>query len=89
VTTIQIPIEEDVKAEADGLFSSLGIDTQTAVRMFLFASIANSGIPFAIRRPVPNDALLEAIEDAEKKRNLHGPFDTVEEAMASMLADDE
>ena len=86
MATLHIDVEEDLKTEADGLFSSLGLDTQTAVRMFLRASIANSGIPFVVRRPAPNDELLEAMEDARLGRNLHGPY-TLEEAIAALKAD--
>jgi len=33
----------------------------------------------------PNAELREAMEDIRLQRNLHGPFDTVEEAIRSML----
>ena len=35
---------------------------------------------------LPED-LIEAIEDVKLKRNLHGPFDTAEDAVKSMLED--
>jgi len=87
MTTIRVKIEEDVKADVDGLFGSLGLDTETAIRIFLRASIANGGLPFAVRRPRPNDELLEAMEDVRLDRNLHGPYKTVEEAVAALDAD--
>ena len=87
MTTIRVKIEEDVKADADGLFGSLGLDTETAIRIFLRASIANGGLPFAVRRPRPNDELLDAMEDVRLGRNLHGPYKTVEETVAALDAD--
>jgi len=87
VTTLHIELEEDMKASLDGLFGSLGLDTQTAVRMFFCAAIAKGGIPFDVRRPEPNDALFEAIDDARHGRNLYGPYKTVDEAVAAMEAD--
>jgi len=87
MTTLHIDIEEDVKANVDGLFGSLGLDTETAVRVFLRAAIASGGFPFAVRRPHPNDALLKVIENAEQGIDVHGPY-SVEEAIAALNADD-
>ena len=87
MATIQIRVDDNIKAAADSLFSSLGLDTSTAVRMFLSASLANDGIPFAIKHREPNADLLEAITDTRNRRNLHGPYKTAEEAVAAMLED--
>ena len=85
--TIQIPVDDNIMREADGLFASLGLDTATAVRIFLNAAIENGGIPFpVVHRPV-SDSLRQALEDTEKRQNLFGPYDTAEEAVASMLED--
>ena len=85
MATIQIRVDDDMKMAADSLFSNLGLDTSTAVRMFLSAALANDGIPFAVKRQKPNTELLEAIEDTRTRRNLHGPYKTAEEAVAAML----
>jgi DNA-damage-inducible protein J len=87
VVTIQITVDDTIKTEADSLFNDLGLDISTAVRMFLSASIANDGIPFAIERRRPNADLLEAITDTRSRHNLHGPYKTAEEAVAAMLED--
>ena len=87
MATIQIRVDDEVKMAADSLFTSLGLDTSTAVRMFLSAAIANDGIPFDVRRQKPNADLLEAIQDTRDRRNLHGPYKTAEEAVAAMLDD--
>jgi DNA-damage-inducible protein J len=85
MATIQIRVDDDMKTAADSLFSNLGLDTSTAVRMFLSAALANDGMPFAVKRQKPNAELLEAIEDTRTRRNLHGPYKTAEEAVAAML----
>ena len=88
MATIQIRVDDGLKASADSLFASLGLDTSTAVRMFLAAALENGGIPFAIKRlgfRKPNADLREAMEDVRLERNLHGPFSTAEEAVASLL----
>ena len=88
MATIQVRIDDNMKAEADSLFSSLGFDTSTAVRMFIAAAIENNGIPFAIKRTRekrPNEDLREAMEDIRLKRNLHGPYKTVDDAMQALM----
>jgi DNA-damage-inducible protein J len=85
MATIQVRVDDNIKAAADSLFDSLGLDTSTAVRMFLSAALANNGIPFPVKHRKPNADLLEAITDTRKRRNLHGPYNTAEEAVAAML----
>jgi DNA-damage-inducible protein J len=87
MATIQVRVDDEIKTEADNLFNSLGLDTSTAVRMFLWAAIEHDGIPFQIRHKTPKEDLLEAIEDVRLGRNLHGPFATGAEAVRSMLED--
>ena len=51
MATIQVRVDDSTKAEADSLFSTLGFDTSTAVRMFIAAALENNGIPFAVKKP--------------------------------------
>jgi DNA-damage-inducible protein J len=87
MVTIHVNIDENIKNAADSLFSRLGFDTSTAVQMFLNAAIENNGLPFETEYKKPTQELLDTIEDIKLNRNLYGPFDTVEEAMKSMLED--
>lgn len=88
MATFQMTLDDDLKANVDELFDDLGLDTETAVRMFFKACMARSGLPFAVKNyKIPED-LEEAINDTNDLHNLYGPFDTVEEAIQSMLEDD-
>ena len=87
MATIQVRVDDNTKIAADLLFSSLGLDTSTAVRMFIIKSLEYDGIPFAINHRTPSPELQKAIEDTRLRRNLTGPFKTAEEAVASMLED--
>jgi DNA-damage-inducible protein J len=49
-TNIQVRVDPDLKAEAEQLFSDIGLDMPTAVRLFLKQSIINNGIPIALER---------------------------------------
>lgn len=85
MATLQIRIDDMLKKQADTLFSSLGLDTPTAIRIFLNASIENAGIPFSVKHTAVPASLQEAIYDSRLQRNLNGPFDNAEDAVAAML----
>ena len=87
MTTLQVRVDEGLKRRSDELFSGLGLDTPTAVRIFLTAAQEYRGFPFNVRQRREPPETLEALEDARLHRNLHGPHATGEEAVAAMLAD--
>jgi DNA-damage-inducible protein J len=89
MATLQIRVDDNLKASVDSLFSGLGLDTPTAVRMFFAASLDHNGLPFEVRykERKPTAELLEAMEDVRLRRNLHGPFETVDDAMKALLED--
>ncbi len=87
MATLQVRIDDTLKTNSDSLFSSLGLDTPTAVRIFLTAAQEYNGFPFPVnRRPISAESS-EAIEDARLHRNLHGPYNSAEDAVAAMLED--
>ena len=49
-STVQVRIEDDLKAKSDQLFKDLGTDTTTAIRIFLTQAVAQNGFPFEIKR---------------------------------------
>lgn len=46
--TIQIRIDEKTKKDAQKIFSKLGIDMSTAIKIYLKKVIAGQGIPFDV-----------------------------------------
>lgn len=54
---IQVRVENKLKAQAEELFEDLGIDTASAIRLFLKQAVMYQGFPFAIirRRPAADD----------------------------------
>jgi addiction module RelB/DinJ family antitoxin len=57
---IQVRIDEQLKTEAENLFTDLGLDTPSAIRLFLKQAVAYNGIPFTITRQPPSAGLREA-----------------------------
>ena len=85
MANLQVRLNDDLKAQADMLFASLGFDTSTAVRMFLTAAVENNGLPFEVRHKSMHEELQRAIYESRNRVNLNGPYNTVEEAVAAML----
>lgn len=65
---LQTRVDTETKLEAESLFDSLGLDIQTAIRLFLRQSINQQRIPFDIVPPKYNfsEETLAAIDEARK-----------------------
>jgi len=59
-------IDPHVKAEAAQIFGDMGLTLSEAIRVFLYQSVAENGIPFSINRPnATTRNALEAIKRGE------------------------
>ena len=83
--TIQLRVDDFLKSAADELFTSLGLDTSTAIRMFLTMAVETGGIPFEVKNP--NLSLRQAMDDVLNKRNLSKPYKSAKDALNAMLED--
>ncbi len=83
---ITFRIEEDLKKEADALFTDLGMSLSTAFHLFLKQSLREQGLPFVVTRNVPNQTTLAAMDAAERGEDLSEPFDSVEELRKNLNA---
>jgi len=70
---LQVRVDDALKDEASKVFENLGIDTSTAVRMFLKRAVMENGIPFRMTLPkAPYNAergyraMLQLGEESEK-----------------------
>ena len=69
--TIQLRIDGSLKQKADNLFAKLGMNTSTAIRMFLSAAVKSGSFPFEIHHSPYS--LEQAIRDVENRQNLSKP----------------
>ena len=83
--TIQLRVDDFLKSAADELFASLGLDTSTAIRMFLIMAVETGGIPFEVKKS--NLSLRQAMDDVLNKRNLSKPYKSAKDALNAMLED--
>ena len=81
-----ITIDAETKAKAQELLSDLGMDLSTAVNIFLRQMIRENGIPFAVKREVPNAVTIAAIEAAENDKDMYGPYDSISSLMEALNA---
>lgn len=65
-TNISIRMDSDLKAQADALFSELGMNLSTAFNIFVRQSLRDGGIPFKIKMDQPNKETMAAMLEAER-----------------------
>lgn len=68
-TNVNFRLDKQTKKEAEELFEDLGLNMTTALTMFVKASIREQGIPFEVRRDVPNAETIAAIEEGRRIAN--------------------
>ena len=83
---VTLRVDEDLKRQADALFSELGMNLTTAFNIFLRQSVREQQIPFRVTRNVPNAVTLAAMDAAEKGEELYGPYDSVSDLMEALNA---
>lgn len=83
---VTLRVDEDLKKQADTLFSELGLNLTTAFNMFLRQSVREQQIPFRVSKNVPNAVTLAAMDAAEKGEDLYGPYDSVSDLMEALNA---
>lgn len=69
-TNINVRIDTELKQSAEALFADLGLNMSSAITMFLKSAVSHDGIPFEVKRTVPNAETRAALaEYGEMKRN--------------------
>lgn len=83
---VTLRVDEDLKRQADALFSELGMNLTTAFNIFLRQSVREQRIPFQVSKNVPNAVTLAAMDASERGEDLHGPYETVSALMEALNA---
>lgn len=85
---VTLRIDENLKKQADELFSDLGFTFNSATTVFLRQAVREQQIPFIIRREVPNAATLAAlkeVEDMKKNPSKYRSYSDVDEMMEDIF----
>ena len=83
---VTLRVDEDLKKQADTLFSELGLNLTTAFNIFLRQSVREQQIPFQVTKNVPNAVTLAAMDASESGEDLYGPYDSVSDLMGALDA---
>jgi len=87
---LQIRVEDSLKDQAAELFENLGIDTSTAIRMFLKRCVMENGIPFKMtlpRHPYVAERGYRAMVEISEQAKRNGVSDmTLDEINAEIEA---
>lgn len=85
---VTIRMDRTLKSEAEKLFRELGLNMTTAFTIFTKTAVREQRIPFELSLSNLNDQTLKAIRDVEAGNNLSASFNTVDELVESLDAED-
>lgn len=86
-SVLQVRVEEGLRSQAAAIYEELGIDLQTAVRIFLKRSVAEKGLPFGMTLNSIKDTKDTTVETGI--RAIQSMRDSAEKASLSDMSLDE
>ncbi|MBU9673893.1 type II toxin-antitoxin system RelB/DinJ family antitoxin [Planococcus sp. CP5-4] len=63
---VQVRVDEDVKSQAVEVLTNLGMDTSTAINVFLRQVVAENGLPFQPKIARFNEVTISAIKESDE-----------------------
>ncbi len=87
-TTVTFKTDKDTKETCQIICRQLGINLSTAINIFLHQMVMHDGLPFELKL-VPNEETRKAIREAERGIGLSRAYDSVEELMRDLDAEDQ
>ena len=83
----QLMLDNQLKEEATQVFSRLGLDLPTAIRIFLTRSVQVRGIPFSMQLPEELDPAILAMREIQAEAARNGTSEmTLDEINAEIEA---
>jgi DNA-damage-inducible protein J len=89
-TNINIRVDSELKKAAEELFDDLGLTMSAAINMFLKSAVNYDGIPFEVKRYVPNETTKAALSEYEEMKNNKSKYlryDSFDEIMSEVAED--
>ena len=84
---LQLRVDDNLKREATEIYSQLGLDLLTAIRMFLTRSVQVRGIPFSMQLPEGDYKAIAAMRRMSRMAEECGVADmTLDEINAEIAA---
>lgn len=66
MANVNVRIDASIKADAEAIFSELGLTPSTAINLFYKQVIRTHGIPFQLKISKPNRKTIKAIKEVDK-----------------------
>ena len=85
-TNVNIRMDEATKIAFDKFCEEIGISVSAAFNIFAKTVVREQRIPFELTTEVPNSTTLAAMDSAENRNDVYGPFDSVEALMEALNA---
>lgn len=87
---IQVRVDDDLKHKAEALFNELGLDTPSAIRLFLKQSIIHHSIPFPITAPDDffNDYNMKTLKESISQLDQGKTVTKTMDELDAMVADE-
>ena len=87
MANVNVRIDGNIKADAEAVFSDLGLTPSTAINLFYKQVIKTQSIPFKLKMETPNRKTRKALKEAEKIEkhpDKYKKYDSVEELMEDL-----
>ena len=85
---IQIRVDTKLKKDAEVIFDDLGLDTPTAIRLFLKKVVVSKSIPFELKSTRTDNGFTEEFETeilkASVEKDQIGPFKSAKSAIVQL-----
>ena len=73
-TNINVRVDTELKQEAESLFEDLGLSMSAAITMFLKSAVSHDGIPFEVKRMIPNEQTKAALAEYDAMKDKTGKY---------------
>ena len=90
-TNINVRVDTKLKQSAENLFKDLGLNISSAITMFLKKAVSVDGIPFEVKRDIPNSETIEALEEYTEMKNnpkKYKRYSSFDQVIKEVLSDD-
>jgi DNA-damage-inducible protein J len=87
---INVRVDADLKKSAEELFNDLGLTMSSAITVFLKSAVSHDGLPFEVKRAVPNAetrAALAEYEAMKKNPESYRRYRSFDDMVDEVLAD--
>lgn len=87
-TNVSIRMDAELKKQFEAFCADVGMSMTTAFTVFAKRVVRENRIPFEVKGEIPNEETRQAIEEVRSGKCLSRDYDTVEEMLEALNAED-